>query len=225
MPKTDLRIPCDVAKAILRYNAEATKILQAFIKTVEAKDLPPVLYHYTNGAGFAGIIESGQLRFSDIFALNDPSELRHGLSIAIDLLESSGRGREARISLCLGARSNGSTSTLASKPPATSSSAASAPTGTILDNGEPMPKTAKDLPWVSKQARSNTLSRSQRANQSTAFELSCYLRRHGMKHFSRTGRSGGPAGKPTPDNPCPRRCDARVYDGLLIYHSMTSFAP
>jgi hypothetical protein len=88
MPQTDPRIPRKMANAIARYDAEATKILQAFINTVEAKKPPPVLYHYTNDAGLAGIMESGQLWFSDIFALNDPSELRHGLGIAIDLLKS-----------------------------------------------------------------------------------------------------------------------------------------
>jgi hypothetical protein len=77
-----------MARAILRCDAEATKILHAFIKTVESKKPPPMLYHYTNDAGLAGIIESGRLWFSDIFSLNDPSELRHGLSIAINLLKS-----------------------------------------------------------------------------------------------------------------------------------------
>jgi hypothetical protein len=77
-----------MAKAILRCESDATKILQAFIDTVEARQPPPRLYHYTNDAGLSGIIESGQLWFTDIFALNDPSELRHGLSIAIDVLKS-----------------------------------------------------------------------------------------------------------------------------------------
>jgi hypothetical protein len=31
--------------------------------------------------------ESGQLRFSDIFVQNDPSELRHGLTVAIDIFK------------------------------------------------------------------------------------------------------------------------------------------
>jgi hypothetical protein len=88
MPKTDPLIPRDMAKAIKRYEVEATKILHAFITTIEATKPPALLYHYTNDAGLAGIIESGQLRFSDIFALNDPSELRHGLSVAIEALKS-----------------------------------------------------------------------------------------------------------------------------------------
>jgi len=88
MPRTDPRIPPDMAKAIARYHAEATKTLQAFIKTVEARAPSPVLFHYTNDTGLAGIIENGRLWLSDIFALNDPSELRHGLGVAIDLLKS-----------------------------------------------------------------------------------------------------------------------------------------
>jgi hypothetical protein len=88
MPQTDPRIPRDMAKAILRYDAEATKILQAFINKIEIKNPPTVLYHYTNDAGLEGIIKSGQLWFTDIFALNDPSELRHGLGIATNLLKS-----------------------------------------------------------------------------------------------------------------------------------------
>src|SRR5271166_4085665 len=88
MPRTDPLIPRDMARAITRYQRDATKVLQDFIKKVEAKTPPPLLYHYTNDAGLAGIIESGQLWFSDIFALNDPSELRHGLSIAIRTLKS-----------------------------------------------------------------------------------------------------------------------------------------
>lgn len=88
MPRTDPRIPRDMARAILRCDAEATKILHAFIKTVESTNPIPMLYHYTNDGGLAGIVESGRLWFSDIFALNDPSELRHGLSIAIELLKS-----------------------------------------------------------------------------------------------------------------------------------------
>ena len=63
MPRTDRRIPLDMAKAIGRYDAEATKILQTFINKVEARKPPAVLYHYTDEAGLAGIIESGKLCF------------------------------------------------------------------------------------------------------------------------------------------------------------------
>ena len=86
-----------MAKAILEYDAGATEILQAFVKRVEAKKPPAVVYHYTNDPGLAGIVESGKFWFSDIFALNDPSELRHGLRIAIDLLKSRATDDRAEI--------------------------------------------------------------------------------------------------------------------------------
>jgi hypothetical protein len=47
-----------------------------------------LIYHYTSDTGLQGIIESGKLWFSDIFGLNDPTELRHGLKVAIDVLKS-----------------------------------------------------------------------------------------------------------------------------------------
>jgi hypothetical protein len=88
MPKHDPRIPRDMVKALRQYETEATKTLESFVGTVEAKKPPPMLYHYTTESGLRGILESGTLWFSDIFAQNDPSELRHGLGIAIDLLKS-----------------------------------------------------------------------------------------------------------------------------------------
>ena len=73
--------------ALKDYERAATKVLQTFVTRIEAASQPPMIYHYTNDAGLKGIIESGKLWFSDIFGLNGPSELRHGLAVAIDVLE------------------------------------------------------------------------------------------------------------------------------------------
>ena len=54
--------------------------------------VPPMLYHYTDGTGLFGVIESGAIRLSDIYGLNDPSEVRHGLEIACGLLENHSEG-------------------------------------------------------------------------------------------------------------------------------------
>ncbi len=43
------------------------------------------LYHYTNGLGLKGILESGQIWFTDYRHLNDPSELVHGMEMAQDV--------------------------------------------------------------------------------------------------------------------------------------------
>ena len=45
-------------------------------------------YHYTNAQGLYGILESKSIWLTDIDHMNDPSELKHGLSFAIDYLES-----------------------------------------------------------------------------------------------------------------------------------------
>jgi hypothetical protein len=45
------------------------------------------IYHYTNDAGLHGILKTGKLWFTDIFNLNDPSELKHGMDLALEVLE------------------------------------------------------------------------------------------------------------------------------------------
>jgi hypothetical protein len=87
MPKRT-RIPRAMTAALKTYEREATEILQGFVTAIEATPPPPMIYHYTNYTGLQGIIQSGKLWFSDIVGLNDPSELRHGLKVAIDVLKS-----------------------------------------------------------------------------------------------------------------------------------------
>ena len=54
------------------------------------------LYHYTNGYGLKGILESGRIWFTDYRHLNGPSELTHGIDMAHDvarLLSMAADGR------------------------------------------------------------------------------------------------------------------------------------
>lgn len=44
---------------------------------------PPTLFHYTTDFALHSIIASGVLRISDITALNDPTEVRHGIAPAV----------------------------------------------------------------------------------------------------------------------------------------------
>jgi hypothetical protein len=50
---------------------------------MESVPPPPNLFHYTNAAGLAGIVEGGCLWLSDIFTLNDPSEITYALQAAV----------------------------------------------------------------------------------------------------------------------------------------------
>ena len=131
-----------MAKAISDYGVEAGgggEILQAFINTVEAEKPPPVIYHYTNDAGLAGIIETGRLWFSDIFGLNDPSELRHGLSIGIELLKSRITGARPEVATFASMFLSASTWMPELKRLAISLFAASAPMAMTSASGAPMP--------------------------------------------------------------------------------------
>jgi hypothetical protein len=74
--------------ALENYDREAMKILATFAKSLEAKEVPETIYHYTDDKGLKGILESGKIWVTDIFDLNDPSELLHGLSHAMDILKS-----------------------------------------------------------------------------------------------------------------------------------------
>ncbi len=73
---------------ILQDNSDATKdITDSFTNELMDAPIPPLIYHYTNDSGLRGILESGQLWFTDIFNLNDPSELSHGIGYALDILK------------------------------------------------------------------------------------------------------------------------------------------
>jgi hypothetical protein len=54
---------------------------------MEATEPPPLIYHCTDDAGLRGILETGKFWLSDIFNLNDPSELKHGYSLATSILK------------------------------------------------------------------------------------------------------------------------------------------
>jgi len=56
---------------------------------LQNRPAPETIYHYTDDMGLRGILESGRLWLTDIFNLNDPSELKHGLEISIKLLEEN----------------------------------------------------------------------------------------------------------------------------------------
>jgi hypothetical protein len=79
-------VPVDMKDALEKFYGEAGQIVHSFLRTLESQEPPPVIYHYTNDVGLRGILETGQLWLTDIFSLNDPSELSHGFSHAIKIM-------------------------------------------------------------------------------------------------------------------------------------------
>jgi len=81
-------IPENLRNALEDFESRIEQILTSFTEKINAVQAPQIIYHYTNDAGLKGILESGKIWLSDVFSLNDPSELRHGFSIFIEALES-----------------------------------------------------------------------------------------------------------------------------------------
>ena len=79
-------IPDDMREAINLFYNSAEGVVNAFCAAIEGSPSSSVIYHYTNDIGLRGIIETGKLWFTDIFNLNDPTELKHGIEPAIELL-------------------------------------------------------------------------------------------------------------------------------------------
>ena len=79
------------AHQLAEWVAETDRLLEARLdklsEELDSNPVPTTIYHYTDHSGLKGILESGKLWFTDIFNLNDPSELRHGIARAAALLD------------------------------------------------------------------------------------------------------------------------------------------
>jgi hypothetical protein len=81
--------------AILDYKNWADKLMSSVQKkTAVSKPL----YHYTDAAGLKGIIANRVFWFTDFRHLNDPTEMRHGMSLAFRLIVA-GKNKKDRAGL------------------------------------------------------------------------------------------------------------------------------
>jgi Protein of unknown function (DUF2971) len=81
-------LPENVRDQIKAFHSFGESLVERFVKEVNERPVPKLIYHYTDGAGLRGILESGTLRFGDIFYMNDPSEIRHGIGTAFETLDA-----------------------------------------------------------------------------------------------------------------------------------------
>lgn len=91
-PEIEL-LPVDLSAALLKFEKTGEEIIDRFTAGVNSFNPPDLIYHYTDDRGLKGVLESGNLWFTDIFNLNDPSEIRHGFSKAVALLDRMTRPR------------------------------------------------------------------------------------------------------------------------------------
>jgi len=78
--------PQDMRDALDNFRSVVEGLVSSWARTLQAP--ASTIYHYTDDAGLRGILQSGQLWLTNIFKLNDPSEIYHGFFRAIDLLKS-----------------------------------------------------------------------------------------------------------------------------------------
>ncbi len=62
---------------------------------------PKYLYHYTTAEGLKGIIENQEIWASDIFSLNDASEVYHGVALLKKHLATQQETSEGRLNTSL----------------------------------------------------------------------------------------------------------------------------
>jgi Protein of unknown function (DUF2971) len=86
-PNPDL-LPDDLKAVLHEFSEREGAALQVYTATLEAQQPPPI-FHYTREDGLKGILESGTLRLTDAFQLNDPTELTHGLKLLDEALKEA----------------------------------------------------------------------------------------------------------------------------------------
>ena len=87
MPDADI-VPPDMRMELQKFDQDADELIASFLGTIAVTPWPPIIYHYTSDVGLRGILETGKLWLTDIFNLNDPSELSHGFSHVVNILNS-----------------------------------------------------------------------------------------------------------------------------------------
>jgi hypothetical protein len=84
-------LPADIAQKLAEFERETNARYSVFSKPLLASPPPSELFHYTDYLGLKGILETGRLWLSDIFSLNDPSELNHGVFGAAEILSQKAK--------------------------------------------------------------------------------------------------------------------------------------
>jgi hypothetical protein len=88
----DDELPPEVQKSLDLLDTELEAIGSEYPSQLQGTPIPPVIHHYTDDNGLRGILKSGKLWLTDVFYLNDPSELRYGVGIAVETLARAAAG-------------------------------------------------------------------------------------------------------------------------------------
>ena len=93
----DDQLPNELEDLLVQFRNSSEAIMEQFKRPWASAPAPNLIYHYTNDAGLRGILESGKIWLNDLFEMNDPSELRHGVEHAIELTKAMAQNRSAEM--------------------------------------------------------------------------------------------------------------------------------
>ncbi len=82
-------LPGELQSVLEDHKKVTEAICNSISDDLASMPTPSIIYHYTDDHGLKGILETGRLWFTDLFNLNDPSELNHGIRLALDVLKSA----------------------------------------------------------------------------------------------------------------------------------------
>jgi hypothetical protein len=82
-------------KGFYACNQRCEAVVNLFGSKLEGQPPPSTIYHYTDSSGLLGILESGKFRLTDLLSLNDPTELRHSVNHAYEMLASAAAAASA----------------------------------------------------------------------------------------------------------------------------------
>ncbi|MHB1959630.1 MAG: DUF2971 domain-containing protein [Acidobacteriaceae bacterium] len=82
-------LPSELKNIVEDFKRSAETLSDQFREAMDVQP-PSILCHYTNDTGLHGILKSGRLWLGHFSSMNDPSELKHGRSLASKLFEEAG---------------------------------------------------------------------------------------------------------------------------------------
>lgn len=86
MGERDIYVPEVIHAATEACELRCAEHVRNFARELDQVQAPASVYHYTDSTGLLGILQSGKIRLTDVFGLNDTSELRHGVHHACEIL-------------------------------------------------------------------------------------------------------------------------------------------
>ncbi len=81
-----MTIPLDMQAELDAFDNGCDAAIAKFVQELETEKPPAMLFHYTDDSGLKGILEYGNIRLTNVANLNDPAELKHGFSHAVEII-------------------------------------------------------------------------------------------------------------------------------------------